>query len=59
MSLTTLPDEVTSLQTLAKQDEIVPGMLDMGTDHLAERNYHNRERGLAQEGFHGYCRPHY
>ncbi len=32
MSLTTLPDEVTSLQTLAKQDEIVPGMLDMGTD---------------------------
>ncbi|KAK5273831.1 hypothetical protein LTR96_000431 [Exophiala xenobiotica] len=32
LSLTTLPDEVTSLQTLAKQDEIVPGMLDMGTD---------------------------
>lgn len=27
-----LPEEITSLQTLAKQDEIVPGMLDTGTD---------------------------
>ncbi|KIW15260.1 hypothetical protein PV08_05305 [Exophiala spinifera] len=31
-SLDSLPEEITSLQTLAKQDEIVPGMLDTGTD---------------------------
>ncbi|EXJ92525.1 hypothetical protein A1O3_01077 [Capronia epimyces CBS 606.96] len=32
MSLSTLPSEITSLQTLSKQDEIVPGMLDTGTN---------------------------
>lgn len=32
MSLYSLPAEVTSLQTLSKQDEIVPGMLDTGTN---------------------------
>ena len=32
MSLSTLPSEVTTLNTLSKQDEIVPGMLDIGTD---------------------------
>ncbi len=32
MSLSTLPSEVISLNTLSKQDEIVPGMLHIGTD---------------------------
>ncbi|EXJ85529.1 hypothetical protein A1O1_05893 [Capronia coronata CBS 617.96] len=32
MSLSSLPSEITTLQTLSKQDEIVPGMLDIGTD---------------------------
>lgn len=32
MSLSSLPAEITSLKTLSKQDEIVPGMLDTGTD---------------------------
>lgn len=32
MSLSSLPSEITSLQTLSKQEEIVPGMLDTGTD---------------------------
>lgn len=32
MSLSSLPSEVSSLQTLSKQAEIVPGMLDIGTD---------------------------
>ena len=32
MLLSTLPSEVTSLKTLSKQAEIVPGMLDVGTD---------------------------
>ncbi|KAJ9609115.1 hypothetical protein H2200_006886 [Cladophialophora chaetospira] len=32
MSLSSLPTEVTTLNTLSKQDEIVPGMLHIGTD---------------------------
>ncbi|KAG9777906.1 hypothetical protein KCU88_g4362, partial [Aureobasidium melanogenum] len=32
MSLSSLPAEITTLQTLSKQDEIVPGMLDTGTN---------------------------
>ncbi len=32
LSLTSLPAEISTLQTLSKQDEIVPGMLDTGTD---------------------------
>ncbi|KAL2418158.1 hypothetical protein ABEF95_011472 [Exophiala dermatitidis] len=32
MSLSSLPTEITTLQTLSKQDEIVPGMLDTGTN---------------------------
>ncbi|KAI1628790.1 hypothetical protein EDD37DRAFT_20625 [Exophiala viscosa] len=32
MSLSDLPNEITSLKTLSKQDEIVPGMLDTGTN---------------------------
>ncbi|KAK4946989.1 hypothetical protein LTR10_014131 [Elasticomyces elasticus] len=32
MSLRDLPNEITSLKTLSKQDEIVPGMLDTGTN---------------------------
>ncbi|KIW88676.1 uncharacterized protein Z519_10722 [Cladophialophora bantiana CBS 173.52] len=32
MSLSSLPAEITSLQTLSKQDEITPGMLHIGTN---------------------------
>ena len=32
MSLSSLPFEITSLNTLSKQDEIAPGMLHIGTD---------------------------
>ncbi|KIW35139.1 uncharacterized protein PV07_01854 [Cladophialophora immunda] len=32
MSLSSLPADVTSLQTLSKQDELAPGMLDIGTN---------------------------
>jgi len=32
MSLSDLPNEIASLKTLSKQDEIVPGMLDTGTN---------------------------
>ena len=32
MSLSTLPTEIISLNTLSKQDEIAPGMLHLGTD---------------------------
>ena len=32
MALSSLPSELSSLKTLSKQAEIVPGMLDMGTD---------------------------
>lgn len=32
MSLSSLPSELSSLKTLSKQAEIVPGMLDIGTD---------------------------
>ncbi|KAH0844193.1 hypothetical protein FOPE_08797 [Fonsecaea pedrosoi] len=32
MSLSTLPADITSLQTLSKQDELTPGMLHIGTN---------------------------
>lgn len=32
MSLSSLPSDISSLRTLSKQAEIVPGMLDIGTD---------------------------